>query len=386
MNHLRTSGPRVLALVGVFCASFLPTAASAQDIDFGIDCGGAIQDDFRAIANTMDPVWLTDVYAPSFLSGMNLDSTWTHLLFGGPGNFDPARGLAVDKFVVAGLLMMHGLDTQPLAVAVNQSGDWDYDPSVWYLTRNHNLLTEYAQLANSVEINACVELNKSTGAPRCGPYCTRSFLATICSAPTYGRRNTLSLAEDDGSGSYAVNNGQGGITYLCPAFVDPFGTAQIASIAIHEKFHSVSHVGHEDCQFGAGRCAKEWDFDLPRFPSSHNELATHKSADAYQIGYRHGCDMVEAPAEWMPLMAWIVQNEFANFMADQRRYMNIVDTSSPPINSGVAPYKCGLPDSILKLVVGDACPDGGTRCDTDVDCGVGEECVGLCCQLEEIIR
>lgn len=251
-------------------------------------------------------------------------------------------------------------------------------------------MEEYGHLADSRELAACVEIDPLTGAPRCGPYCNFSFVgAPLCIAPTYGQASTVSLIGYDGSGNNGSNWGGGRLNYYCQVFDHAYGAAAVATTVIHEKFHSIELDGHVDCHLGPGRCADAWDFEIPTSPRQYNELALFRHVEPYQIGYRYLCDLVEAPADWIPVMSQVVHNEYANKLQEEARYSNLTpppSTTGTPLDAGQAPYSCGLPDAILGLVVGSACSTGGTRCNVDADCATGEECNSLCCELEEILR
>jgi hypothetical protein len=89
---------------------------------------------------------------------------------------------------------------------------------------------------------------------------------------------------------------------------------------------------------------------------------------------RWTCDIVEEPADWVPLITRLVANQHFYARANQSRFTNIKgsDPASPGATAdGQLPYDCGVPESLLGVPADGTtlCESTGTlRCLTDANC------------------
>lgn len=388
-------------ILSVVAASLAVAAtAQGQEINIGVSCDEIDYDVNEITRLAADQTWLNNTYEATIKEQINFDEFEGWTVTGGFHDFAGNQVSPYHKFVLGTMLVIDGVNGPPVPVR-EVSGFWGYDNAAFYVGANHNLDYEYWKLARTDSIQACLNVDQSDGTSLCvdnepdgWSIWARAYFANVYygdqeivrlrgafSDPTTWANypDDLEVIEDENEvyGYYLATP----VNYACPTFNSNRGVARIAGTIVHENFHGPSSVGHLDCARGNGRCADEWNFDMPTEPRTYNSLPTNTLVDPYQVEQRFLCDVVEEPDDWVPLMVQNVFNARANDRAGQNIFQNIEgpDPTDPgeTIVTGLAPLSCGTPtntfgSTLVTCTAANSCTDA-------TDCAAGNSCNDGCC-------
>ncbi len=304
----------------------------------------------------------------------------------------PLRADEFDSHFYATFLIRHGIASPPPPLRQNESGAWEYDPEgISFMNTFHRSMDDYWALSWDIRTLAMRHVDPGSGipvaAPRGGPF----GLMEIWGNGT-GTGVVDSFPEDPNSSAWwrsiwdLFKDPDALLEYNCLTFDHRRGFVAIAETIIHENWHDTVAPDHTQGGFciadEPGRC-DSYVFEAPTSAHEYNALSRLQNlgVGSFQVGLRFACDLVEAPADWVPVQTQLVANAHFNRAADRSRFTNL------PASGGKVPYTCGLPDPILAVPADgkNFCP-GTTqlRCNDFVDCGTPRphhywNCYDGCC-------
>lgn len=309
----------------------------------------------------------------------------------------PLRQEEFDSHFYGTFLASHGVVSESPPIRQNPtSGEWEYDPNALVLAPTfHRSWDDYSWLSWDIRTLAGTWVDPATGGP-----------AAVLVGPTGSR-----LIVGNGTGTGIVDtfpdwpsaaawhrsiwdvfkDPDGLLEYNCKTFEHRRGFVAVAKIIVHENWHDTSSPNHVDavgsCTATGALGCDTYVWDLPSSARVYNGISqlNGRGVGAYQIDQRFSCDLVEAPAEWIPIQTQLVANEHFHGGAAQSRFVN------ENVPKGILPYTCGLPRSVLSVLADDHafCPETTRlRCNVEEDCGSRRPehawvCEEGCCQEYE---
>ena len=223
---------------------------------------------------------------------------------------------------------------------------------------------EWAGLAVDNQYAVCDALNPTTGKFECTGRGWGGTTTTAVADALYP--DWFDLAPQD-TQAYSLN---GKNAYFCGAFEDEDGEVT------DESFLTL----------GIGMIQFSWRYlrgnsNVDKFISepdgaAHEGLAREtldQGLGWWQVQQRYICDLMDAPADWVPQMLVEVAT------AAGAKYFHAGVYSGLP--EGRMPFECGPAEDAIVVPDGiELCDSGNVACQTDSDCAVGkEECNSGCC-------
>ncbi len=279
----------------------------------------------------------------------------------------------------ASFLINNGVVSAPPPLRQNTLGEWEYDQDALAVGVKafHRSWDEYGPLSWDAEVLPHRAVDPETGAPSPSH---SSWSGAIPLIPSFTHETGTGVVdffpEDPGSSARrrsiwdAFKSPDWLLEYNCKIFDHAHGLVAMARTIVHESWHAAWTPGHTEggsCTMGEGRCDTYiWDAPTSAFEYNTISRLAALGVGSYQIDQRFTCDLVEAPADWIPVQTQMVANEHFHQRAAQSRFVN------DEIPGGLLPYTCGLPMATLSVPVDGVsfCP-GTTqlRCNVSSDCG-----------------
>lgn len=290
----------------------------------------------------------------------------------------PLRQEEFDSHFYGTFLARHGVVSENPPVRQKANGEWEYDPdALVFAPTFHRSWDDYGWLSWDITSLAETRVDPGTGGPAFdlwGPMGVRTVVSggtgtgVVDSFPDFPTASAWHRSIWD-----VFKDPDNLLEYNCKTFDDRRGFVAVAQMIVHENWHDTNSPNHVDpqgsCTTSGTLVCDTYVWDMPTSARVYNGISrlSGHGVGAYQIDQRFTCDLVEAPADWIPIQTQLVANEYFHKAASVSRFVNLEGTG------GRLPYTCGLPEDVLSVSADDHAFCPGTtqlRCNIVEDCGV----------------